>query len=294
MSIPFNPMQTVNAAGSFNVTNDGFVQGTAMDDPAIRYKLRSGYVSGNITLYGGMAISQNIPTPGASTSHPSGVLQSPIVLATQIAGTTPEAGDLNGFTVFDQAYNMYQTPQSPVPSAGQDMTVNFYPLGSGARIAVACDPILADLESDVITSQVGWDFGAQMLVAYESSSYSINSTGNSYTSATGVIVITLTTTPAFSEGDLILSSLTGTGAYASLNGTWPITSVVGDVVTLQGPVGEGSATITGGTVTEDTTQSKALPCQILGFNFGNSMTVEEDQYGNFFWNRSGSCALIRI
>src|ERR1700685_4325681 len=68
-----------------------------------------------------------------------------------------------------------------------------------------------------------------------------------YTSATGVIVLTMSQVVQSSFAGMA-DSLTGTGAYASLDGTWPVISVSGSIVPLQGPTGAGAATITGGKI----------------------------------------------
>lgn len=293
----YNPYLTTNAQGSFNIQSDGFVQGTAMDDPSARFRLRSGILalSETLCMFGGVGISENIPAPGFPANAPAGVLQSSIIRATSIqGGSAPAAGQLTGFSVFDQAYNAVQSPESPVPLIGSNGTLNYYPLGSKARIAVACDPALSALEGDITTSQVSWDFVNQLLVPYEASAYTISS--GTYVSGTGVISLVLTTAYGGSPGDsVILSSLTGTGAYASLDGTWTVLSVSGDDLTVQGPVGEGAATITGGSMVDGSGTASVLPCRILGFNFGNSMTVNYNAVTSTAnWNRSGNCALIQI
>ena len=44
-NLSLNPMATTNAAGSFGVQSDGFIQGVALDDPANRFNLASGTVA---------------------------------------------------------------------------------------------------------------------------------------------------------------------------------------------------------------------------------------------------------
>ena len=39
-NLSLNPMATTNAAGSFGVQSDGFIQGVALDDPANRFNRR--------------------------------------------------------------------------------------------------------------------------------------------------------------------------------------------------------------------------------------------------------------
>jgi hypothetical protein len=79
----------------------------------------------------------------------------------------------------------------------------------------------------------------------------IGITSGTYNTSTGVITLTLPSVGAASTGmgpKAGLSSLTGTGAFASLNGDWTVLSVTGSgpyTVTLQGPT-VAASTITGG------------------------------------------------
>jgi hypothetical protein len=64
-------------------------------------------------------------------------------------------------------------------------------------------------------------------------SYSIASSGNSYTTGTGVVSLTLTTTPALTSGAQIMVDInSGTGNTTAIDGIWTAASVTGDVVTL--------------------------------------------------------------
>src|SRR5579871_5779514 len=147
MTISINPVITTNAPGSFNTSSEGFIQGTALNDPAVRNELAGGVVALTdlLPMWGGVAISENIPGAVSNNApHPS--LGGQIIHATQVAGSTPAVGDITGFTVFDQDHSMINTPQSPVPQATSGMSVHFYRLGTGARIAVACDPSLVSLD----------------------------------------------------------------------------------------------------------------------------------------------------
>ena len=60
-SIAFNPFSTTTAAGSFNVTSEGYVQGVFLDDPALRYQLAGGTYLGasqpTLPMIGGAAIT---------------------------------------------------------------------------------------------------------------------------------------------------------------------------------------------------------------------------------------------
>jgi len=160
-NISFNPVISTNFPGSFYVQSDGYVQGTFMDDPAVRYALSGGVLASTETLpmWGGVGINEAVPSP-LSSSNAAPELGSVVTRAADYA-------HLTGFTVFNQASNMVQTPQSRVPLAGTGMTVNFFRFGSGARIAVACSSALATaLEGGSILQEVSWDFTNQVLVTF--------------------------------------------------------------------------------------------------------------------------------
>lgn len=86
-------------------------------------------------------------------------------------------------------------------------------------------------------------------VAASASPAAATISSGTYVSGTGVITLTLSAplnvqTAPF---NFTLSSLTGTGAFASLDGTWTtLAGTNGSTVVLQGPVAAGAATITGG------------------------------------------------
>mgnify|MGYP006283206889 CR=1 FL=1 len=158
MAISINPFITTNAAGTFSVYSDGYVQGEAMDDPAVRYQLTSGPLASTETLpmWGGVAVSQVVPA--SSVMGAGGAVARATSLANHI-----------GFSVFNQSYAWVVTPQSPVPLATTGMSVGFYRFGSNARIPVQCTSTLAAaLVSGATNQQVLWDYTNQALIAYTS------------------------------------------------------------------------------------------------------------------------------
>jgi|SRR6516164_5822011 len=193
----FNPYVQTSAAGMFTIESDGFMVGTAMPDPAARFALAGGWLAAAETLpmFGGVAISESIPTERstapATPSRPDIALGSVISRATTLAAG---AGSVTGFSVFDQNYAAVNTPTSPVPTVGSGGMVNFYRLGSGARVALAIDPALVTLEGGLVTQQVSWDFSAQRIIAFATNALavkilSIKSSGCMrpiYTSGTGL------------------------------------------------------------------------------------------------------------
>ena len=160
-NIAFNPLLQTNAAGMFTIESDGFVVGTAMPDPAVRFQLAGGWLATTETLpmYGGLAISENIPQERPPVSRTDIALGGIIARGT-VAPATGGAGVITGFSVFDQNYAAVNTPQSPVPVVGSGGLVNFYRLGSLARVALAADPALAaavETGTTPITVPLYWD-----------------------------------------------------------------------------------------------------------------------------------------
>lgn len=234
-NISFNPQGTTNALGSFNVDTDGYIQGTALNDPSVRNELAGGTVALTETapMWGGMAITENI------TVHPGGKLGPKIGRATTIT-------NLTGFTVFDQDHSMINFPQSPVPQAPLGAMVNFYRLGSNARIAVACSPTLVDIEGNIISTSVSWDFANQRLEPYVSTTISSGTyataatvSAGTYTTATGAVTLTTNAAHGLHVGDTFtLDTFAGTGSFASLNGTWVATAgTTGSTLNFVAPAG---------------------------------------------------------
>lgn len=187
-TISFNPQLTTSPANSFLATTLGYIQGTFLDDPSTYPKIKSGLIASTVTspIWGGMAITENVPAPGSETYGEN------LVLATDVATTT-------GFTVFNQAYNGVITPGNSVPQSSAGMTTNYFGLGSDARIAVQCDSTLAAaLDSGAVNQQVLWDYTNQKLIAYTSGtalpvrvlSVNTNSVIVNYNSGTGALTYT--------------------------------------------------------------------------------------------------------
>ena len=291
--IPLSPyVQVGGNSGLFNAYSTGVRQGTAYPDPSTRYRLRMALLaqSETIPMWGGVAVYMNVPgSQIANVSNPSYALGSICGRAGGLTGSTAIAG----FSVFDEAYAMVTSPQSPVPLIGSGGQVNIYPLGSLARIAVACDPSLASLRGGAIGAQVSWDFTNQLLIPFLGT-LTINS--GTYVSATGVISLTMSAPVTFSPGDSVtLSSLGGTGAFASLNGTWTVLTASGSAVTVQGPIGAGAATISSGSLTVGGAASAALPVKVLDVMSQNCETVVYASGPNTAsWNYNGSCAIVQI
>jgi hypothetical protein len=294
-TVTFQPyVQSVGNAGLFNVTARGFRQGTAMADPATRFRLRAGILATSETLpmWGGVGIYANVPTDpgvGQQGQNPNIALGTIVGRAALLTG----ASALAGFSVFDEAYGMITSPQSTVPLIGSGGQVNYYPLGSLARIVVQADPSLISLAGGPIKPQVSWDFTNQLLVPFLGT---LTISSGTYNNTTGIVTLTMSAPVTFSPGDSITTAaLTGTGTLTTLQGTFTVLSATGSAVTYQGPIGNGATTITGGTLTVGGAASAALPVAVLDISATNNEVVSYAASTGFAtWNYNGAAALIQI
>lgn len=293
-SITFNPISTTVASGSFNAESTGFIQGTMLDDPAVRYQMAGGILASSETLpmWGGCAITEDVTggtnsyvgTPG----NPNNALGGQIFRATALTGSKA----ITGFSVSNQNSSMLTTPQSPVPLTASGMQVNFLRLGTNARIIVAADPILAALGGTaIITTAVAWDFVNQQLIPQVTT---INVSSGTYNSTTGLVTLTLASAPGISPGDsFTIAGITGTGSVASLNGTF--TAATGTTGTTLTYFIATTLTLTITAATGTFTTGSALSVKLLEVLPGNSMTVTYNATTGFAtWNRSGTTAVILI
>lgn len=134
---------------------------------------------------------------------------------------------------------------------------------SGSSIILKLHSDNAVLPFSESVKPVCWNDGSLQTAAFiardpesipAATQFTLGASGHAYTNATGIITITLPSTPTYGTylGNVTLSGLTGTGQFAKLDGTWPVISVSGNVLTIGGPVAVGTSTITGGTVTQPT------------------------------------------
>ncbi len=284
-TIATNPYQTTNASGSFNVQSSGYIQGMALDQPSVRNMLAGGVLAAAETspMWGGVGVSEVVPGASATPNRSLGGI---ITRATTL--TAAAAASLTGFSVFDQNYAGVNTPASPVPLIPSYGLVNFYRLGSGARIAVKCSPNLVNFEGDIITSQLSWDFEGQQLEPYVSTTIS----SGTYTTGTGAVSLVTAAAHGLLPGDTFnIDTATGTGSYAAINGDHTATAGTTGT-TLNFTVASGlTMTITGGNVAS----GGVLPVKLLDVSIGDSMTVTYNSTtGLATWERSGNCAIILI
>jgi hypothetical protein len=290
----YNPFTTTNALGSFSIQSEGFVQGVALDDTAVRFYLSGGPLAATETLpmWGGVAISEFIP---ASTANAS--VGSTIARATAVTGGS---NPISGFSVINQATAWVTSPQSESPSAGVGMTIPFYRLGSQARIALAMSPSLVSLDGGLTSQQVSWDFGAQALTPYTSGGAPISITSVTSSYANGVYtfaVVAAAATPVGAVGDrFTLAGITGTGA-AYVNGPQTVTAFTSNTsfsFQVTAPSGAIATGALSGTITL-ITDGTVLPVKILKINIGNSKVVTYDAVNNLVhWTNNGSTAICLI
>lgn len=290
-SVSIQPMQTSNAAGGFSVNSEGFIQGFALDDPAIRNELSMGSLLATETLpmWGGVAIAEYLKAGNGNA------LGNDVARATLLANIT-------GFAVFNQAHAFINTPQSQVPTAGAGQSIPFYRLGSKARIAVACEPGLVSLNGGLVTPQVSWDFNNQRLQAYNAATATVSLTSltASYDAVTGkwtFVAVAAAATDVTAVGDAInVSGVTGTGAvYINAN---QIVTAFTDNQNFSFEIAGGAATFTAGAQAGTIIVNQgvgALPVKVLSVDVGNSKIVTYDAINNLAnWDNSGSVAIIQI
>lgn len=283
-NIPFNPYVTTAGVGLFNTESKGLVQGQVYPAPNAVYNRAGGVLAlaETLPMWGGCGIFCDIP---GATGGPAIPLGATVGRATALTGSKA----LAGFSVFEGAYASVNTPQSPVPMVGSYGQVQYYRLGSGARIAVKCSPNLVNLQGDPIGSSVSWDFENQQLEPYVSTTIS----SGTYTDGTGAVSLTTAAPHGLLPGDTFnLDTLTGTGAFAALNGDHTATAgTTGSTIHFTAASGLGATTITGGNVAS----GGLLPVTVLEVQAGNCMTVDYDTNTGFAtWDFDGNCAIILI
>lgn len=293
--IAINPLITTTAAGLFNVTARGFIQGMAIDDPVIRYQLAGGLLAATetIPMWGGIPIAENMPKFG--TTLPEKSLGGSIVRATSLTSTIP----ITGFSVFNQVHNAINTPQSPVPLVPSGGMVNFYRLGSRARIPVRADPSMVSLEGGLINQNVSWDFVNNTLQPYVASGATEAVTSMTWASTNGGQVAVVMAVPTvFNVGDTFNVSgatNTGTGGAAAVNGNFVINTWTDTThFTFLLPAAAGVIGTIAGTIVINV-GTGALSVKIIYVSIGNSLVVNYNAATGFAtWNTSGSIAVIEI
>ena len=299
-TIGFNPYATTNAAGSFAAQSGGYIQGTAQVQPASRYDLAGGVLAASETLamYGGVAIYEQIPNPANPLTAPNRDLGSIVGRATTLTQTS--ATGIAGFAVFDQNTAAVNSPSSPVPLVGSGGAVNFYRLGSLAKIVVQADPGIASIVGGSIGQNVSWDFNNQLLVPYSASASTIAASTYTWASTAGgrLTVVAASATNVAAVGDEVYitgATNTGTGGATVVNGSFTVDTFTDNQhFTLAAP---GNATIFGtiGGSPLINNAGGALPVKVVDFNFGNSLIVNYNPTtNNATWSRTGSTAVILI
>lgn len=295
-TVSFNPFLTSVAGGTFGTTFDGYIQGDVMADPSARNWLMSGVLASTETLpmWGGVAIAEHT-SPATGFVQPLG---GSITRATTL--TASQAGTLTGFSTFDQAHHMINTPQSQVPLAASGMSIHGYRLGSNARVVVACNPSLVSLATGIITQQVSWDFNDSLLQPFDAATATVSITSITWASTNGGqgVVVAGAATLVGAVGDTINISgatNTGTGGNAAVNGTFIVTAFTDNqhfIIAM--PAAAGVIATIAGTILANEGVG-ALNVRVLDVQTTGCMTVTYNAATNqASWNRNGACALILI
>ena len=284
-NLSLNPMATTNAAGSFGVQSDGFIQGVALDDPANRFNLASGTVAATETkpLWGGLPVAELLP--GVNSSPRGSTIRRAVSLA-----------ELEGFTVFNQAHNGLTTPQSPVPLYASGMSVSFYRLGSNMRVPLKASAQVVALGTAgaSVKTPLAWDFvNNQVTTAAAAAFAGADIDTTAVTSSNGVATATTASAHGLTAGQYVKISGVAPTAY---NGTVVVLSVPSTTTFTYAPASApgGSAT-TQGTIGAVAQADITLPVKVISIESGNSTTVSYDSATGFLpWNNTDSCALVLL
>lgn len=284
-NLSLNPMATTNAAGSFGVQSDGFIQGVALDDPANRFNLASGTVAATETkpLWGGLPVAELLP--GVNSSPRGSTIRRAVSLA-----------ELEGFTVFNQAHNGLTTPQSPVPLYASGMSVSFYRLGSNMRVPLKASAQVVALGTAgaSVKTPLAWDFvNNQVTTAVAAAFAGADIATTAVTYSNGVATATTASAHGLTAGQYVKISGVVPAAY---NGTVVVLTVGSATTFTYAPVSApgGSAT-TQGTIGAVAQADITLPVKVISIESGNSKTVSYDSATGFLtWNNTDSCALVLL
>lgn len=294
------PTQTTGGLGLFNgASSSGLIVGQGEPDPSARYRLRGGILSNNetIPMVGGVGVYAL--TPPISSTGPVTSLGPSIGRATglSLTGSLP----LAGFSTFDQAYNMVNDPQNTVATAGSGQSVNFYPLGSKARIAVACDPALITRRNLPMNAQnaVSWDFIDQQLVPYTPAYGAVTITGAVWSNTNGgqvsFTVGTDLSAIVAAGSDISVSGVVNTGgaSTAAFNGEWVVVSADSTHVVVAAPAAASIGTYaSGGTIAA---AGGSLNVTILRIDPTGCMVPQwNPTLASWSWNYNGAAALIAL
>ncbi|HBX8193678.1 TPA: hypothetical protein MIH46_19975 [Klebsiella pneumoniae] len=284
-NLSLNPMATTNAAGSFGVQSDGFIQGVALDDPANRFNLASGTVAATETkpLWGGLPVAELLP--GVNSSPRGSTIRRAVSLA-----------ELEGFTVFNQAHNGLTTPQSPVPLYASGMSVSFYRLGSNMRVPLKASAQVVALGTAgaSVKTPLAWDFVNNQVTTAAAAAFAgaaVVTTAVTYSN--GVATATTASAHGLTAGQYVKISGVAPAAY---NGTVVVLTAPTATTFTYAPVSApgGSAT-TQGTIGAVAQADITLPVKVISIESGNSKTVSYDSATGFLtWNNTDSCALVLL
>lgn len=144
--------QTTVSESSFLLESDGYVVGTFIDDPALRYQLEGGVVAaGQATpLYGGLPITLTVVAPN-SQGGSSG-------LGETVTGATAEA-NVDGWCVFNQAAAGLISAFSNVPLYYASQSINYVRVGSGLRVVLPVNPsAINTIAGGGANQAIYWDY----------------------------------------------------------------------------------------------------------------------------------------
>jgi hypothetical protein len=188
---------TTVSESSFLVQSDGFVVGTFIDNPGLRYTLEGGVVGSSQTtpLYGGLPLTNTVTAPGSNGGGSSG-------LGETVVAATAES-NIDSWCVFNQASAGIISGTSNVPLYYAGQSVNFVRQGSGLWIVLPVNPAAVNTIAGGASNQaIYWD--------YTNKRVDVTGTG-----ALGFQIIALNSnskTVTYSAGPPIVANWNGSGS----------------------------------------------------------------------------------
>jgi hypothetical protein len=179
----------------------------------------------------------------SATQPPSGVTGTGLTGLT----TAQKLVAINGWTVTGTIPTTFYTTGSAVLNCINITEFNNLTAAQQSNLLALCNNPGQLLSGSGQTANLT----AGMIISYFTISAAISS--GTYNNSTGLVTLTMSASIKFGVGgNVIVSGLTGTGAFASLNGTFLPVSASGTTVTYNAGAGLGAATITGGSLAPPT------------------------------------------
>lgn len=197
-TLPFNPLLVSSPANTFDVVSTGAYQGSLEADPTVENQVIQGVVAkvAPFPLYGGVPIIEALVDEN-TLSH-------------TYINVSPTVNEITGVTTNFQSVGTYIYPGSNVPQAPVNGNINFFRLGSNARIWMnASAAAVASLFDGPINKRVTYNFTTMQIEVMTDADYPFPGLVVQTMTSGGMVVTkdTLTDALNYAPGLLVLVQL---------------------------------------------------------------------------------------